>query len=101
MRDRVRAQRFLASRDWSKVEAGAAAAEDDRRDHHMQAIEAARLQEAGDGRRAAFDKDASQAARREAPQDIARVEAALRRGQYNAFDSGPYPTLPRLRGRVG
>src|SRR5215470_1609235 len=78
MRDGMRPQRLFASLDGREIETGTAAAEDDRRHHHVEAVEASRLQEAGDGRRAAFDKDAPQAARRKALEDIARVEAALR-----------------------
>ena len=63
MRHSVGAQRFFASRDWRKIKAGTAPAEDDRRHHHMQAVKAARFQEAGDRRRATFDQDAPLAAR--------------------------------------
>jgi len=65
MRDGAWPQCLFASRNGREIEAGAAAAKDDRRHHHMQAVEASRLKEAADGRRAAFDKNAPQTARSE------------------------------------
>ena len=88
MRDGVWSQRLFASCNGCKIEARTAAAKDDRRHHDMQAIEAPRFEEPGDRGWAALDENTPQAACREALENVARVEAALRQGQGNALDSG-------------
>ena len=99
-----RAQRLVDARDRRQREARPAGAEDDRRDHDVQPVEALRCKKARHRIGAAFDQDAAQAALGERRQDCGRRDLAVGLGQCRrsrrrpaAAACAPSPVTTRRR----
>ena len=80
--------RFVDALDRRQRKAGAAGAEDDRRHHDVQPVEAAGGEETRHGVGAAFDQDAAQAALGERRQDRGRRDLAVGLRQGDDLDVG-------------
>jgi len=81
-----RTQRLVAARHRLERDAAAPGAEDDRRDHDVQPVEAAGREERRHRVRAALDHDAAEAALGERRQDRGRRDRAIGRRQAYALD---------------
>ena len=81
-----RAQRVIEAVDRIERETWLAAAKDDRRDDHMQAIEAASLEKPQDGVGAPFDQHAPQSGLGEAGEDRRWRDMPIDRRQSEIFD---------------
>ena len=82
------AQGLVGAFDWRQDEARPAGAEDDRRDDHVQAVEAAGGEKARDGFGATFDQDAAQPALGQCGEDRGRRDMRAGIWQRQNFNSG-------------
>ncbi len=81
-----RSHRLVDARHRRQLEARAPGAEDDRRHHDVETIEASRSQETRDGVGAAFDEDAAKAASSERLRDRSRGELAVAACELHDLD---------------